>query len=142
MSTPATRVFEVGVKGARRTCLLRHSSSGKAKSQYLRQVQEAWSGVKFTDITCRALPMDAETPAETIARNHELAVERFNAANQVGAKVRFWTWTREGEGKTGTTWSAAMRAASGHPVVYIRDDQGKNIGSVSLTHVEPIGGAQ
>lgn len=75
----------------------------------------------------------------------ENSVLRWNASHQEGQRVRFWTGVREGEGRTGTAWTQAMMLGAdssgrgGHTaVVYIRDDQGRNVGCVSLTHVESL----
>ena len=67
----------------------------------------------------------------------ENAVLKFNAAHNVGVTVRFWTGLREGEGRIGVTWTDA-RIMCEHAVVYVRDEQGKNVGAISLTHIEPV----
>jgi hypothetical protein len=72
----------------------------------------------------------------------ENAVLKWDAAHKAGTRVRFWTGPREGEGKTGIAYTEAQLMASGTAVVYIRDDNGKNIGCVSLTHVEPLAEAK
>lgn len=75
----------------------------------------------------------------------ENSMLKWNAKYSEGQRVRFWTGLREGEGRTGTAWTQAVMLGAdssgkgGHTaVVYIRDDQGRNVGCVSLTHVEPI----
>jgi hypothetical protein len=66
----------------------------------------------------------------------ENAVLRFNAEHNIGTPVRFWTGVREGQGRVGTTWTEAQIMGGHTSVVYIRDLFGKNVGSVSLTHVD------
>lgn len=54
----------------------------------------------------------------------------------VGAPVRYWTWTREGEGKVSRTRSTVqpLGGDGGTPVVWV-DDEGS---CISMTHIEPI----
>lgn len=79
---------------------------------------------------------------ELEAQNIALLVENFNLKYPVGVTVRFWTGVREGQGRTGKTWTDAMLASHGLPIVYIRDEAGKNVGCVALTHVEVIATSQ
>jgi hypothetical protein len=67
---------------------------------------------------------------------------RFNATYLIGAPVRFWTGLIEGPGRTGKTYTDA-RIMGGSAVVYVRDDAGKNIGAVCLSHIKSVeGGAR
>lgn len=76
---------------------------------------------------------------ELTQRNKTLVVENWNLKHpEPPVKVRFWTGVREGEGRIGNAYTEAMILGGHTPVVYIRDLEGKNIGSVSLSHVEAI----
>jgi len=66
------------------------------------------------------------------------AVRHWNGNYPAGTAIRFWTGKREGEGRTGRTYSAAERLGGHTPVVYVRDDEGRNCGAIALSHVEPI----
>jgi hypothetical protein len=70
--------------------------------------------------------------------NNRLQVERWNLEYGIGQAVRFWTGLREGEGKTGKTTYKACVLGGHTPGVYILRDDGKNVGFVAFTHVEPI----
>ncbi|HWR36407.1 MAG TPA: hypothetical protein VN622_11110 [Clostridia bacterium] len=73
------------------------------------------------------------------------AITEFNARYPVGTSVRFWSGLREGEGQLGTTWTDAQMLSGNTAVVYVRDFNGNNRGSMSLTHVQPLeseGGAR
>lgn len=61
-------------------------------------------------------------------------VQDWNRRNPVGTAVRFWTGTREGQGKTGLTTSVAYLLSGHTPVVLIDTASG----CVALTHVEPL----
>ncbi len=47
--------FEVSVKGTNWSQIINSSSSGKAKSEYHRQVTDAWPEVPFTSMRCRKI---------------------------------------------------------------------------------------
>lgn len=64
----------------------------------------------------------------------EKAARDFNAKHPVGAKVRYWTMLREGEGKESVTRSEAYVTDSGEAVVFIAGQSGY----VALTHVQPV----
>lgn len=54
--------FEVNVKGKDWQTVVNSSSAGRAKSEYLLDVQDAWPSVKYTDITVRKIggPVSSE----------------------------------------------------------------------------------
>jgi hypothetical protein len=63
-------------------------------------------------------------------------VRKWNDMFPVGTAVRYWTWAREGIGKTSTTRTLAS-VLSGHTaVVWVEGEAG----CISLSHVEPIRG--
>ena len=78
------------------------------------------------------------TKTRLVEQQNLLVIENWNLKHQIGQPVRFWTGPREGEGKTGKTWSEAQLLSGHTPVVFIRDETGKNIGCVALTHVEAV----
>ena len=75
--------------------------------------------------------------AELEALRAENALLKWNDAHLMIVPVRFWTGAKEGPGRMGKTYSKAT-IVGGSAVVYIRDESGKNVGCVCLTHVEPI----
>lgn len=66
----------------------------------------------------------------------EMTCNRFNQANPVGSRVRFWTGLREGEGRVGETTCAAYVLGGHTPVVHVANAE-RGWGSVALTHVQP-----
>ena len=73
---------------------------------------------------------------QTEKRRAEAAtvVAAFNAAHPVGTPVRFWTWTREGQGRPGQIRAPAEVAACGTPVAWVTG----HAAYIALTHVEAL----
>ncbi|MBT0772326.1 hypothetical protein KIH74_25500 [Kineosporia sp. J2-2] len=63
-----------------------------------------------------------------------MSAAQWNAENPVGTRVRYWPWTREGEGFESTTRSEAWTLPSGAPVVMVDGYPG----GIYLTHLEVI----
>jgi hypothetical protein len=59
--------------------------------------------------------------------------DSFNRSHPVGTPVRYWTGTREGDGETGATRSAAT-VLGGHTAVVWVTGHGA---CIALTHVQP-----
>ena len=66
-------------------------------------------------------------------QNQQVA-ERFNEANEVGTRVRYWTMLREGPGVEAETRSKAQLLSGHTPVVWVTDYPA----CIALTHVEVI----
>lgn len=71
------------------------------------------------------------------AKQHQVAaaeVAAWNAAHPVGTPVRFWPWTREGEGRASCTRSVAWAPGGHTPMVLVEG----YAGGIALSHVEVI----
>ncbi len=60
--------------------------------------------------------------------------DAFNARAGVGTPVRYWTWTREGEGRIGRTRSPAQVLGGYSAVVWVTGCAG----CIHLSHVEVV----
>jgi hypothetical protein len=63
----------------------------------------------------------------------ERDAERFNKKHPIGTEVRYWPWTREGEGTLSKTRSAAV-PMSDHASVWVEG----YVSCIALSHVEPV----
>jgi len=61
-------------------------------------------------------------------------IDSFNEKCPVGARVRYWTGLREGEGVESTTRSEAQALGNHTAVVWVEGHSS----CISLSHVEPI----
>jgi len=66
-------------------------------------------------------------------RDAQDAADHWNAAHPIGTPVRYWTWLREGDGKTSKTRTLAQSMGS-HASVWVDGEAS----CISLTHVEAI----
>jgi hypothetical protein len=69
------------------------------------------------------------TRRDRIARD----VAAWNERHPVGTLVRYWTWTRTGDGKVARTRHAAV-VMGDHGSVWIEGV----VGCVAVSHVEPV----
>lgn len=53
MANEHLRAYECNVRGTNWQTIVYHTSPGKAKSEYWRDVRESWEDTPFTAITCR-----------------------------------------------------------------------------------------
>ena len=60
-------------------------------------------------------------------------VREWNAAHEVGIRIRYWTWAREGDGELGRTRTTS-RIVCDHAVVWVTGHPA----CISLTHVEVV----
>ena len=54
--------YECSVKGERWARVVNHSSPGKAKAEYFRDVKESWQDILFTAIRCRRIGAPVNPP--------------------------------------------------------------------------------
>jgi hypothetical protein len=64
---------------------------------------------------------------------HDL-VNHFNHDHTIGTPVRYWTGTREGDGKTSHIRTRAELMGGHTPVVWVEGEAS----AIALTHIEPI----
>ncbi len=124
------KFFEVNVRGKDWQESVSATTAGAAKASYLRDVQESWQGVRFTDITCRRIGSLPPTRAELAQREADV----FNAAHPIGTRVRYWSGVKEGEPTGIGEIHHAATVVSEHACAWI-----KGAGSChSISHVEAI----
>ena len=61
-------------------------------------------------------------------------VESFNKKNSIGTSVRYWKFTREGDGLESKTRSEAILLGGHTPVVWVEGEPG----CIALSHIEVI----
>lgn len=88
--------------------------------------------VYFRELRARRAA-ERRTNAERARVDAEVAA--WNAAHPVGTPVRFWPWTRDGEGRPGRTRSVAWAPGGHTPMVLVED----YVGGILLSHVEVVG---
>lgn len=75
------RAFDVGVKGTDWHTVIHHQTAGKAKYRYLLHVQDAWDGVSFKNLTCRAVG-----PCESLSVRR-VAISRGLPFARIGMRI-------------------------------------------------------
>lgn len=89
----------------------------------------------FTGAFIAVRPMNLdERKAAIVAELNAATVEEWNTSHPVGTPVRYWTWTREGDGQVGETRSAARLLGGNTPVVWVTGHPA----CITLTHVAPL----
>lgn len=61
-------------------------------------------------------------------------VESFNKKNSIGTSVRYWKFTREGDGLESKTRSEAILLSGHTPVVWVEGEPG----CIALSHIKVI----
>lgn len=123
-------------------------SAGKAKYEYAMSLSDGGPvdncGDAFRGFRCRSLGLAGtesryvKTGAAWVSevdpkRDAQDAADHWNAAHPIGTPVRYWTWLREGDGKTSKTRTLAQSMGS-HASVWVDGEAS----CISLTHVEAI----
>lgn len=70
----------------------------------------------------------------TTRSKNSVTAAQFNAQHPVGTRVRYWSWTREGEGVLSRTRAEAVVLAHGVSVVAVDG----RAGCIALTHIEVV----
>ena len=87
------KAFEVNVKGREWASVIRAETAGKAKYEYLLDVQDSWPDISFKDLTCHTLKTIPLTKQEIAERE----AAAFNARHPLGTLVNYWSMLKEGE---------------------------------------------
>lgn len=86
---------------------------------------------------CKRRKRGVLSPAEQRVAAAQRQVDAFNAAHPVGVPVRYWPWTREGEGIASRTRTPAQRIGGSEGQTASVWVEGRP-DCISLTHVEAL----